>query len=124
MKHLRPLVSYVFVFIALLMAVIGCRSITQFGDHMVRQVALSHIRHDATGLSTLDKNRPFSSLTPEQMESAIEGRKLVDEAKKYMSWFIIAAQTTLLVFLTFLIVKVFKKTLTRTRVSAAEVDNT
>lgn len=109
MKSVRPFARHVFVFIVLLAAVIGSRLITQFSDNMVKQVALSHIRHDVTGLSTIDKSRPLSTLTSEQMASAIEGRKLVDEARKYMSWFSVAAHTAMLIIFTVLLIKFTKK---------------
>lgn len=109
MAMVRKFSVAVFVFAILASAVLGSKLIAVTGSHLVQQVALSHIRHDSTGLASLSRSKPLAALTPEQLESAIEGRKLVDEAKRYMKWFSVLAHFLMLALLTAVLIKVLVK---------------
>lgn len=106
---LRKFSVAIFVFGILASAVFGSRLIAATGSHLVEQVWLSHIRHDSTGLAALSRSKPLTALTPQQIESAIEGRKLVDEARRYMKWFSIIAHLLMLALLTAVLIKVLVK---------------
>ncbi|WP_278440416.1 hypothetical protein [Pseudomonas oryzihabitans] len=106
---LRKFSVAIFVFGILASAVLGSKLIAVTTSHLVEQVALSHIRHDSTGLATLSRSKPLTALTPEQIESAIEGRKLVDEARRYMKWVSIIAHLLMLALFTAVLIKVLVK---------------
>lgn len=106
---LRSLLHALVLFLVLLFAVLGSRLISTAVEHFVEQVALSHIRHDTTGLAELSKSKRLSALTPEQIESVIEGKKLTDEARKYLGRVGLVAHFFLLVILTIVLIKLTRK---------------
>lgn len=109
MTILRKFSVAIFVFGILVSAVLGSKLIAVTTSHLVEQVALSHIRHDSTGLATLSRSKPLGALTPAQYKSVIEGKKLIDEAKRYMKWFSVIAHLLMLALLTAVLIKVLVK---------------
>ncbi len=109
MAMVRKFSVAVFVFAILACAVLGSKLIAMTGSYLVQQVALSHIRHDSTGLATLSRSKPLGALTPEQYKSVIEGKKLIDEAKRYRKWFSVIAHLLMLALLTAVLIKVLVK---------------